>query len=357
MIEHLPQSDITPSDLSKSEVSQTDSLQTGASFPMSEAFGGRRFYSYSHYFKTLMGGRVQKLSVDAGFSCPNRDGTLNRGGCTFCNNDAFNPSYCQPVKSITQQLDEGISFHQWRYRHACSYLAYFQAYSNTYAPLEVLRARYEEALSHPQVAGLIVGTRPDCVDEEKLDYIASLAHRHYVAVEYGIESCYDATLQAVHRGHTFATTRSAIMATAQRGIHCGGHLILGLPGETRAMMLASVDVLNSLPLSTVKFHQLQILKGSLMEQEYHEAGGFTFFTLEEYVSLIADMVERLRPDLVPERFAGEVPPRYQAAPERSWRRPNGKLVRNEEIPILVEHELERRNSWQGKYYTPANRDQ
>lgn len=309
----------------------------------------RRYNSYSGYFRRTFGGRVQKLSIDAGFSCPNRDGTLNHGGCTFCNNDAFNPSYCMPEKSITQQLDEGISFHEWRYRNNNGYLAYFQAYSNTYAPLEVLRQRYEEALGHPKVVGLVIGTRPDCVDEQKLDYIATLARDCYVAVEYGIESCYNDTLELVHRGHTIECTCEAIRQTAQRGIHCGGHLILGLPGESRQMLVEQCDLINSLPLNTLKLHQLQILNGSLMAADYKDhPQRYGAYGLEEYIRLVADIVERLRPDLVLERFAGEVPPRCQAAPERSWRRADGRLIRNEEIPVMVERELARRDSWQGK---------
>ncbi len=303
---------------------------------------------------------MQKLSIDAGFCCPNRDGTLNTGGCTFCNNDAFNPSYCQPEKSITQQLDEGIEFHEWRYRKAGRYLAYFQAYSNTYAPLEVLKDRYEEALRHEGVVGLVIGTRPDCVDEAKLDYIATLAQRHYVAVEYGIESCYDKTLVRIHRGHDYACTVRAVKATAERGIHCGGHLILGLPGETREEMLAEAEMLSALPLESVKLHQLQILHGSLMAQEWArgeataENGWLPPFGLEEYIGLVCDFVERLRPDMVVERFAGEVPPRFQAAPERSWRRADGRLIRNEEIPQRVTAELEKRGTWQGCRWTGKN---
>ncbi len=317
----------------------------------------KRYCSYSDYFKQLFGTRAQKLSIDAGFCCPNRDGTLNTGGCTFCNNDAFNPSYCQPEKSITQQLDEGIEFHEWRYRKAGRYLAYFQAYSNTYAPLEVLKDRYEEALRHEGVVGLVIGTRPDCVDEAKLDYIATLAERHYVAVEYGIESCYDKTLARIHRGHDYACTVRAVEATARRGIHCGGHLILGLPGESREEMLAEAEMLSALPLESVKLHQLQILHGSLMAQEWAkgeataENGWQPPFGLEEYIGLVCDFVERLRPDMVVERFAGEVPPRFQAAPERSWRRDDGRLIRNEEIPQRVTAELEKRGTWQGCRWT------
>ncbi len=317
-----------------------------------------RYYAYAQYFQQLFGGRVQKLSVDAGFSCPHRGGREGIGGCTFCNNEAFNPSYCRQTPTITSQLDEGIRFHQWRYRKAVKYVAYFQAYSNTFAPIHVLRQRYEEALSHPMISGIIIGTRPDCVDDEVLDYLQELNQHHYVAVEYGIESCYDDTLARVNRGHDFATTQRAIHATAKRGLPCGGHLILGLPGEDRQRMLNEADLINDLPLSSLKLHQLQILKGSAMEREYREALNnhtadslFPAFTLDEYISLVCDFLERLRPDIVMERFAGEVPPRYQAVPERSWRNSDGSWIRNEVIPRMVEAELERRGSRQGDLWT------
>lgn len=310
-----------------------------------------RYNSYSAYFKHNYGTRLQKLSVDAGFSCPNRnphDRTM--GGCTFCNNQAFNPSYCSPQKSITQQLDEGIEFHQHRYRNAEGYLAYFQPYSNTFAPVDKLKNIYSEALAHPKVKGLIIGTRPDCVDDAKLDLIASLAGVPYrfVAIEYGIESCYDATLAAIRRGHDFQATRHAINLTAERGIHCGVHLVLGLPGESRDMILAEADIINSLPINSLKLHQLQVIKDTPMADGSAQAGNS--FRLDEYISLVCDFVERLRPDILIERFAGEVPPRFQAFPERSWRRPDGRLLRNEQIPPMVNNELVRRGTCQGYHY-------
>lgn len=306
------------------------------------------------YFRRRFGGRVQKLSVDAGFTCPNRDGRVGSGGCTFCRNEAFNPSYCRRVGSIGEQLDEGIVFHRHRYRKAPCYLAYFQAYSNTYAPVEVLRQRYGEALRHPGVVGMVVGTRPDCVDAEVLDLLAELAREHYVAVEYGIESCYDRTLRRINRGHDFATTERAVAMTADRGLPVGGHLIVGLPGESREEIVAEADVLNWMPLTSVKLHQLQLLKETVMERQYREEEGFRQsllpLPLDDYIALVCDLLERLRPDLVVERLAGEVPPRYQACPERSFRRPDGSLLRNEELPALVEAELARRGTRQGIRY-------
>ena len=284
---------------------------------------------------------MQKLSVDAGFTCPNRDGTIAEGGCTFCNNGAFTPSYCIAAKSVGRQIDEGIEFHRRRYRRASRYLVYFQAYSNTYAPLERLRALYAEALAPPGVAGIVVGTRPDCIDEEKLDYFAGLARTHYVALEYGIESTSDATLRAVNRGHDFAAAERAVRMTAERGLPVGGHFILGLPGESDGMLLAQTARINALPLTTVKFHQLQIFRGTAMAAQYDaDPGRFRFWTLEEYIALFAGILRRLRPDLVVERFASEAPPRYHYGP-------NWGLVRNEQLWALLEKRLEELDARQG----------
>ena len=309
----------------------------------------KKMNTYADYCRRLFGRPMQKLTIDAGFSCPNRDGTVGTGGCTFCNNEAFSPSYCHAEKSITQQLDEGIHFHAHRLRQGTGFLAYFQSYSNTYAPLPVLRELYEEALAHPKVSGVVIGTRPDCVDAEKLDYLASLARGHYVMVEYGIESCYDRTLAAIRRGHDYACTQAAIAATAERGIACGGHLILGLPGESREEMVAEAEMLSRLPLATLKLHQLQVLKGSQLGREYQRRPECLPppFGLNEYVGLVCDLLERLRPDIVVERFAASVPPRMQADPARGWHHSDGTPVKGSELPRLVSSELTRRGTWQG----------
>ena len=312
---------------------------------MTYAWGdSRRYNSYAGYFRRLFGERVQKLSVDAGFTCPNRDGTIAEGGCTFCNNGAFTPSYCTPAKSVGQQIAEGIEFHRRRYRRASRYLVYFQSFSNTYAPLPRLRELCGEALAHPEVAGLVVGTRPDCIDEEKLDYFAALARDRYVALEYGIESTSDATLRAVNRGHDFATAVRAVRLTAERGLPVGGHFILGLPGESDEMLLEQTARINALPLTTVKFHQLQIFRGTAMAAQYAaDPGRFRFWTLEEYIALFAEILRRLRPTLVVERFASEAPPRYHAGP-------NWGLVRNERLWSLLEKRLEETDSYQGEFF-------
>jgi hypothetical protein len=305
----------------------------------------RRFNAYSNYFKTLYGGRVQKVSIDAGFSCPNRDGTKGTGGCTYCNNDAFNPSYCQPEKSVSQQIEEGISFHKWRYSEAKSYLAYFQAYSNTYAPLDTLINLYEEALRYPGVIGLIIGTRPDCIDEEKLAYLRELSGRCYLAVEYGIESCYNKTLVRINRGHTFEEAAAAIERTAASGINTGAHFIFGLPGETRDEMFNQVDLISGLPLKTVKFHQLQIIKGTRMEKDFREnPGDFELFSYDEYLSFFIRFLERLNPSIVVERFTGEAPPGFLAG--IGW----GKK-RADQIVNLIEKRLEELDTWQGRLYS------
>lgn len=309
----------------------------------------RRFNSYNAYFTREFGGRVQKISIDAGFTCPNRDGKISTGGCTFCRNDAFNPSYCLPEKSIRQQIEEGIEFHQRRYRRAKQYLAYFQAYSNTYKPIDELERIYSEALSVEGITGIVVGTRPDCINEEILELLSRLSKSREgndfsIILEYGIESIYDATLQRVNRGHDFATAKKAIELTHKYGFHCGGHFIFGLPGETREMMLNAAGIISDLPLKTVKFHQLQIFKDTKMADEYlSNPSYFHLFSLEEYIEFVIDFIERLNPDIVIERFAGEVPPRYLIS--KPWLN-----LRYDQVLARIEQRLEERDTYQGKLY-------
>ncbi|HUV00623.1 MAG TPA: TIGR01212 family radical SAM protein [Bacteroidales bacterium] len=310
----------------------------------------RRFNAYSDYFRKIYGARVQKVSIDAGFTCPNRDGTKGTGGCIYCDNKAFNPSYCNPEKSITQQLGEGITFMKRRYKEAVSYLAYFQAYSNTYAPLSLLEKYYNEALSFPGVIGIIIGTRPDCIDNEKLIYLKELSGSYYVAVEYGIESCYNKTLKRINRGHTFEDASEALKATAALGINTGAHFIFGLPGETRAEMLNEAAIISGLPLKTVKFHQLQIIKGTRIEEEYRKnPEDFRLFSWDEYLGFFISFLERLNPDIVVERFTGEAPPRFLTG--EMW----GKK-RTDQIAGLIEKRLEELDTWQGRLYPDTNHD-
>lgn len=341
---------------------------------------GKRYNSFVGYYRRRYGERLQKLVLDAGFSCPNRDGTVGRGGCTYCDNAAFHPGYSTPGKPLLAQIDEGITFQKVRYPRARHYLAYFQAYSNTYGSLERLKALYEEVLRHPEVVGIVIGTRPDCVDEVKLDYLADLAAGRVlpgwqrslrqtqgpndqaqgptaqapvpdtltapiVVVEYGIESCHDSTLRHINRGHNFECARKAVEMTAERGIDTGAHFILGLPGETRDMLLDQCGLISSLPLRSVKFHQLQIVKGTAMEKEYAaDPSAFYRPGLDEYLDLVIDILERLRPDLYIERVAGEVPPRF--VNDTPW-----GLVRNFEILRLLDKRLEERGTWQGRLYS------
>ena len=305
--------------------------------------GTRRFNSYTEYFKNHFGGRVQKLTIDAGFTCPNRDGTLGTEGCFFCNNNAFNPSYCSPAKSVSRQIREGIEFHQVRYRRAKYYLAYFQAYSNTYASLGYLKKLYEEALSFPGIAGLVIGTRPECVDDDILDYLEDISKRAYLIVEYGVESCYDETLKSINRGHDFKTSVEAIIKTSERNIRTGAHIIIGLPGESREDIVRESDILSKLPLNTVKFHQLQIIKDTVMGNDYlKNPDKYIGMELGDYLELVADIIERLNPSFVIERIASETPLEYNLRPP--WE------LRYDRILQLFERKLEERDSWQGKYF-------
>jgi len=304
----------------------------------------RRFNSYSEYFRQVFGQRVQKLSIDAGFSCPNRDGTISTGGCTFCNANAFNPSYCQPFKSITQQISEGIEFHATRYRRASQYLAYFQPYTNTHTSLDKLKRLFEEALEYPEVIGLVIGTRPDCVDDAKLDYIATLAKKYYVIVEYGIESCYNHTLKRINRGHNFEQTKDALIRTSERGIKTGGHLIFGLPGESYNDMMNEAQIISNLPLTTIKFHQLQIVNDTLMAKEFKQKpDDFHLFELNEYLNLIMRFLEQLSPEIVVERIASEVPPHFLVEPPK-WD------LRYDQVLNVLEKKMAEADSWQGKFF-------
>ncbi len=304
----------------------------------------RRYNAYAPHFKNLFGERVQKISVDAGFACPNRDGTKARGGCTYCNNDAFNPSYCDPKKPINQQVKEGIEFHKVRYRRANKYLVYFQPYSNTYAPLPHLKKLYEDALSLQGVIGLVIGTRADCVNDEILDYLKQLSEKHYIVIEYGVESIYNQTLSRINRADTFAQAIDSISKSAAHGLNVGAHFIFGLPGESRQMMMESVNKINQLPLNSIKFHQLQIVQGTAMAKDFAKnPRSYNLFSFEDYIDFIIRFTEKLNPSFIIERFAGEVPPRFLAGP--GW-----GLIRNDQINVAIEKEMEKRDTWQGKYY-------
>lgn len=302
-----------------------------------------RYNEYGFWLKEQLGVKAQKISLNAGFTCPNRDGRVGTGGCTYCNNQTFNPDYCATDKSITQQLEEGKRFFARKYPDM-KYLAYFQAYTNTYDALPALIAKYEEALSVPDVVGLVIGTRPDCMPSDLLGYLEELNHRTFLIVEYGIESVYDATLLRINRGHTHTQTVDAIIRTTARGIRVGAHLILGLPGETREDMLHEATVLSELPLTLLKLHQLQLIKGTRMAEEYAtNPSDFHLFTPDEYIDLIIDFLERLRPDLVLERFVSQSPSSLLAIP--------GWGLKNHEFVAKVKQRLAQRNAYQGRLHS------
>lgn len=257
--------------------------------------------------------RVQKISIDAGFSCPNRDGRIGKGGCIFCDNRTFNPTYCDHKKTVTQQLEDGKRFFEKKYTDM-KYLAYFQSYTNTYDSVDHLKALYEEALAVKDVVGLAIGTRPDCVNEELLDYFEALSHRTFLIVEYGIESCNDKTLELINRGHNFACTQWAVEETAKRGIYVGGHIIIGLPSEDAAESLRQAPIISSLPLTILKIHQLQIIKGTKLAQLYDKEP-FHLYSVEEYIDLICQYIRLLRSDLVLERFVSQSPADLLIAPK------------------------------------------
>jgi radical SAM protein (TIGR01212 family) len=303
----------------------------------------RRINAASNYFRENFGTRIQKLTIDAGFTCPNRDGTKSTGGCTFCNNDAFNPSYCNPEKTVTQQIYEGITFHETRYRTASSYLAYFQAYSNTYGSVNLLSDLYYEALRVPGVIGLIIGTRPDCINEEILDLLEDISKKKYLVIEFGIESVYDKTLERINRGHTYNDLVKALGDCRKRDLKCGGHYIFGLPGETKEMMFDSVNEISKLPLHSIKFHQLQIIRNTKMADEYSKnPQNFNLFTMEDYIDFIIQYIEKLSPKLIIERLAGETQPRNNAGIK--WN------PRYDQVLQKIENKMKELDTWQGKYF-------
>lgn len=304
------------------------------------------YNDYGAWMRRQFPFRVQKISIDAGFSCPNRDGHISHGGCTFCDNRTFNPSYCQPSKSITEQITEGKEFFRHKYPDM-KYLAYFQAFSNTYATLDTLQRRYEEAISAEDVVGIVIGTRPDCVSDEILNYLESLNQQTFMIVEYGIESVSDDTLRRVNRGHNFECSRRAIIETHNRGILTGAHIILGLPGESAEDNVRQANIISALPIDILKLHQLQIIRGTQLAAEY-ERQPFNLYTADEYIDLCRRYIERLRPDMVLERFVSQSPKELLVAPK--WG------LKNYEFANRFVNYMKRMDSWQGKYAEPQDND-
>lgn len=300
------------------------------------------FYNdFSSWIRSKFDFRVQKISIDAGMTCPNRDGKISRGGCIYCDNRTFNPSYCHKHDSITEQLNAGKTFFERKYPEM-KYLAYFQAFTNTYAPLDKLKSYYEEALAVDDVVGLVIGTRPDCVSEELLNYLAELSKRTFVLVEYGIESANDDTLKRINRGHDFACCRKAVEETHKRGILVGGHIILGLPGEDATESIRQAEIISSLPLDILKIHQMQIIRNTRLAEIY-EKTPFHVYSVEEYIQLIARYIQHLRPSLVLERFVSQSPASMLIAPK--WG------LKNYEFTNLLHNYLKENDIKQGSEYS------
>ncbi|MDD6606638.1 MAG: TIGR01212 family radical SAM protein [Paraprevotella sp.] len=292
------------------------------------------YKEFGTWLQAELGCKAQKLSVDAGLTCPNRDGTLGRGGCTFCDNRTFNPAYCRQGGSITDQLEAGKRFFSRKYP-TMKYLAYFQSYSNSYGTLSHLKELYEEALRVPDVVGLVIGTRPDCMPEALLEYLEELNRRTFLLVEYGVESANEETLVRVNRGHTFAQARECIIRTAQRGIRVGVHMILGFPWETRSELIRQAQLIASLPITTLKLHQLQVIRGTQLAREY-ELHPWPLPTAEEYVDLVLEYISHLPSSLVLERFVSQSPPEYVIAPR--WG------LKNHEFSALVKKAIQKRST-------------
>ena len=298
------------------------------------------YFDFAYFLSQYFEGKVQKISIHAGFTCPNRDGSKGTGGCTYCNNQTFNPDYCKPEFGIRRQLEDGIGFFARKYP-TMRYLAYFQAYTNTYGELEQLKAMYEEALSVDGVVGLVIGTRPDCMPSALLDYIEELSRKTFVMVEYGIESANDDTLLRINRGHDFATAIDAIRRTHERGILVGGHLILGLPGEDHDELMRQAEAIASLPLDMVKLHQLQLIRGTRMAREYEEhPEDFHLYTVDEYIDLAIDYIERLPSTMVIERFISQSPRSLLIAPD--WGMKNYQFVDR------LRRRMQERGAYQGR---------
>ncbi len=311
---------------------------------MNHRWGHNKPYNdYTSYCKNKFSQRIQKVSIDAGFTCPNRDGTKGTGGCIYCDNNTFNPSYCGSSKSVIQQIEEGIRFFEEKYKEQL-YFAYFQAYTNTYTTLDKFKALCEEALSHPKIKGLVIATRPDCIDTDKLDYLQNLTGKYHITIEYGIETFNDDTLGLINRGHNSDETKKAIALTQNRGINIGAHMIIGLPGEDYEVIMNNAKEISRLHVNTLKLHQLQIIRNTKMAELYNEKPFlFMDLSIDKYIDLIIDYLELLNPDIIIERFASESPPEMIISP--NW---NG--IKNFEITSMIEKRMIQINTWQGRRY-------
>lgn len=299
----------------------------------------RRYNSFGAYMKKRFGTTVYKVNVDAGFTCPNRDGTVDTSGCIYCNNDSFRPSSCRPTLTVSEQVHNGIAYVKKRYK-ADKFLVYFQPYTNTYAPVDELERLYKEALSEPSVIGLAIGTRPDAVDAGKIALIQSLTEKYFILIEYGMQSMYDRTLEYINRGHNYNTFLNALELTKNRGIFFGVHIIVGFPTETRVEMLSMADELSHLPIEFLKIHQLQVVKDTPLEIIYKE-NPFHVFAYEEYLDFVTEFIERLSPRIVLQRLFATAPDSILIAPH--WGKSRQEILRD------IEKSLEVRDTYQGKH--------
>lgn len=300
------------------------------------------YYSYSSYLNKIFNERVQKITINAGFTCPNRDGSKGVGGCIYCNNEAFSPSFASVKDSISQQVSKGIDFFAHKYENQ-KYLAYFQSYTNTYGPLEKIISLYEEALMNPNIVGIVIGTRPDCISDQLLDYLQALSSKYYVMVEYGVESTSNTTLQLINRGHKYEDAETAILKTAERGINTSAHLILGLPGETREQMINHARIISELPITTLKLHQLQIVRNTPLAKLYEQdPQSMHLFSVDEYIDLVIDFIAEVSPKIVLERFVSQTPAELLIAPK--WG------LKNYEFSAKLEKRLRQRGIHQGDRY-------
>jgi hypothetical protein len=298
----------------------------------------QRYNSFSSYIRKKFGTTVYKVNVDAGFTCPNRDGTIGTTGCIYCNNDSFRPNSCKPTLSLSEQIRNGIAHVRKRYK-AKKFLVYFQPYTNTYAPVDELEYLYKEALSEPSIVGLAIGTRPDTVDEEKIMMLEELAKRYFILIEYGMQSIYDRTLEFINRGHDYNTFLKALDMTKDRGIFIGVHVIVGFPAESKEEMLFMADEVSHLPIDFLKIHQLQVVKDTPLEIIYRESP-FHVFDYEEYLEFITEFIGRLSPRIVLQRLFATATDSILIAPR--WDKSR------QEILMDIEKRLELRDIYQGK---------
>lgn len=304
------------------------------------------YFDFGDFLKLKFPYKVQKIAINAGFTCPNRDGTKGTGGCSYCNNQTFNPDYCKPELTITEQLEKGKKFFARKYPEM-KYLAYFQAYTNTYSELSQLRAMYEEALQVEDVVGIIIGTRPDCVPDQLLDYLQELSKTHFVLMEYGAESANNKTLQTINRGHTWEETVDAVNRTKQRGLMCGLHIIMGLPGETEEDFMRTADRISELPIETLKIHQLQLIKGTKMAHQVEKGlVKIMQFNVDEYIDLCIKFIKRIRPGIALERFVSQSPEALLISPR--WG------LKNYEFTNKLNAKIQKDNVKQGQDYHPNN---